>query len=28
MPLNKDFFDTKHVWEDDMDSNQLNLFNS
>ena len=27
-PLNKDFFDTKHALEDDMLSNQLNLFNS
>jgi hypothetical protein len=27
IPLNKDFFDTKHALEDDMISNQLNLFN-
>ena len=26
IPLNKDFFDTKHTSEDDMFSNQLNLF--
>ena len=28
IPLNKDFFDTKHILEDDMFSNQLNLFDS
>lgn len=28
IPLNKDFFDTKHILEDDMISNQLNLFNN
>ena len=28
IPLNKDFFDTKHMPEDDMISNQLNLFNN
>ena len=28
IPLNKDFFDTKHTSEDDMLSNQLNLFNN
>jgi len=27
-PLNKDLFDTKHILEDDMNSNQLNLFNN
>lgn len=27
-PLNKDFFNTKHILEDDMISNQLNLFNN
>ena len=28
IPLNEDFFDTKHILEDDMISNQLNLFNN
>jgi Domain of unknown function (DUF4372)/Transposase DDE domain len=28
IPLNKDFFDTKQILEDDMISNQLNLFNN
>jgi hypothetical protein len=28
IPLNADFFDTKHILEDDMISNQLNLFNN
>ncbi len=28
IPLNKDFFDTKHILEDDMISNQLNLFHN
>ena len=28
IPLNKDFFDTKHALEDDMISSQLNLFNN
>ena len=28
IPLNKDFFDTKHILEDDMFANQLNLFDS
>jgi hypothetical protein len=28
IPLNKDFFDAKHILEDDMFSNQLNLFDS
>ena len=28
IPLNKDLFDTKHILEDDMVSNQLNLFNN
>ena len=28
IPLNKDFFDTNHILEDDMISNQLNLFNN
>ena len=28
IPLNKDFFNTKHILEDDMISNQLNLFNN
>ncbi len=28
IPLNKDFFDTKHILEGDMISNQLNLFNN
>jgi len=27
IPLNKDFFNTKHILEDDMNSNQLNLSN-
>ena len=27
IPLNKDFFNTKHILEEDMISNQLNLFN-
>ena len=28
IPLNKDLFDTNHILEDDMVSNQLNLFNN
>jgi len=28
IPLNKDLFNTKHILEDDMNSNQLNLFNN
>ena len=28
IPLNKDFFDTKHILEEDMIYNQLNLFNN
>ena len=28
IPLNKDLFDTKHIPEDGMFSNQLNLFNN
>jgi len=28
IPLNKDLFDIKHILEDDMTSNQLNLFNN
>ena len=28
IPLNKDLFDIKHIQEDDMTSNQLNLFNN
>ena len=28
IPLNKDLFDTKHILEGDMNSNQLNLFNN
>jgi hypothetical protein len=28
IPLNKDFFDTNHILEDDMISNQLNLFSN
>jgi hypothetical protein len=28
IPLNEDFLDTKHILEDDMISNQLNLFNN
>lgn len=28
IPLNKEFLDTKHILEDDMISNQLNLFNN
>ena len=28
IPLNADFFDTKHILEYDMISNQLNLFNN
>ena len=28
IPLNKDLFDTKHIQEGDMNSNQLNLFNN
>jgi hypothetical protein len=27
-PFNKDLFNTKHILEDDMNSNQLNLFNN
>ena len=28
IPLNKDLFNTNHILEDDMNSNQLNLFNN
>jgi len=28
IPLNNDFFDVKQILEDDMFSNQLNLFNN
>jgi len=28
IPLNKGLFNTKHILEDDMNSNQLNLFNN
>jgi IS4 transposase len=27
IPLNKDLFNAKHILEDDMNANQLNLFN-
>ena len=28
IPLNKDLFNAKHILEDDMNANQLNLFNN